>query len=150
MGLIQAAPAALVCGIFALDRLTKIWTQRTLGPGESLPILPDLLHLTYIKNTGAAFGLFRGSGVWLTLFSALSVLVLFVYLRRRGQRGVPVGWLLVLAGAVGNLYDRAVYGYVVDMIDLRIWPVFNVADSAISAGVALVLWSAVSSSRIQR
>lgn len=149
--MIPAAPFAVVSGIFLLDRLTKTWTQRSLGPGESLPLIRDILHLTYIENTGAAFGLLRGSGMFLTIFSALSVLALSVYLWRRGERGwAAAGWLLVLAGAAGNLYDRVRYGYVVDMIDLRIWPVFNVADVAITTGVALVLWTAVGPSRFRR
>lgn len=149
--MIPAASLAVVSGIFALDRLTKVWTQRSLGPGDSLPILRDILHLTYIENTGAAFGLLRGSGVFLQLFSALSVLVLSFYLWRRGAEGpAAIGWLLVLAGAAGNLYDRVIYGYVIDMIDLRVWPVFNIADTAISVGVVLVLWSAVRPSRVKR
>ena len=149
--MIPVAPIADVSGIFLLDRLTKIWTQRSLGPGESLPIIRDILHLTYIENTGAAFGLLRGSGLFLMSFSALSVMVLTVYLWRRGERGAAAaGWLLVLAGAAGNLYDRVCYGYVVDMIDLRVWPVFNVADIAITTGVAWVLWTTVGPSRVRR
>ncbi|MCG3176367.1 MAG: Lipoprotein signal peptidase [Candidatus Omnitrophica bacterium] len=144
-------PAAVVTVVLAADRLTKNRVREALSPGESLPVVPDVLHLTHIENTGAAFGMLRDATPFLSVFSALSVVALSAYLwiRSRGGResGSSYGWTLVLAGALGNLYDRLAYGHVVDMIDLRVWPVFNIADMSICCGVALVLGSTLKPSR---
>ena len=115
----------------------------SLRPGEGLPLLPPVLHLTYVQNTGAAFGLFRG---WAVMFVAASVLIIGWIARQLLRpsapwpRSVLWGYGLVLGGAVGNLLDRIRLGYVVDFLDLRVWPVFNVGDSAITIGVALLIW----------
>lgn len=113
-----------------------------LDPGQSVPLIPRVLHLTYVQNTGAAFGLFKGAQ-W--LFIGVSWLVI-AYLGWRFWTGavapaiVVWGEALVLGGAVGNLLDRLRLGSVVDFIDVRVWPVFNVGDSAITIGVTLLLW----------
>ncbi len=135
------AAAALV----VLDQLSKALIIGTFAAGESLPLLPPLLHLTYIQNTGAAFGLLKGQQA---LFMGLSMAVVGWVLwemLRRPPRNRLVAWALCLvaSGAFGNLIDRVRFGYVVDFIDLRVWPVFNVADSAISIGVALLVWQGV-------
>ena len=109
-----------------------------------MPLLPGVLHLTYVQNTGAAFGLFRGCA---GLFIALAVVIAGWVSVELSQRPHPtlgrVGLSLILGGAVGNLIDRARLGSVIDFIDLRVWPVFNLADSAITIGVGLLLWLAV-------
>ena len=107
-------------------------------------MLSGVLHVTRVNNTGAAFGLWRDSPQVLVTLSAVSVLVmlgcgLFVTFRNRTIAPTLYGWMLVIAGASGNLYDRIRFGYVIDFIDLRVWPVFNVADSAICLGVAWIL-----------
>ncbi len=146
------APAA--CGIafliFAVDQFTKWAVIRCFEPGQSVPLIPGLLHLTYVQNTGAAFGLLRGMTPFLIVLSlAVTAWILW---ELRGS-GAAVGdarsdalshvrlWglSLVLGGAIGNLVDRIVRGYVVDFIDVRVWPVFNVADTAITVGVAFLL-----------
>lgn len=118
--------------------------SRAFAPGESLPLLPPILHLTYVQNTGAAFGLFKGQQF---LFIGCSILIIgwiLWELFTKPSMGVRSLWALalVLGGAAGNLLDRLRFGYVVDFIDLRVWPVFNVGDSAITVGVALLLWKA--------
>ena len=101
-----------------------------------------MLYLTYVQNTGAAFGLFRG---WAVLFVAASVAIIVwiacQLLRPMAPWPVSVlwGYGLVLGGAAGNLLDRVRLGHVVDFLDLRVWPVFNVGDSAITIGVALLI-----------
>lgn len=138
-------PARLVTAIVSivvlLDQLTKWLTLKAFVPGESLPLIPSILHLTYVQNTGAAFGLFKNmTPVFIILSLTVSAWILWE-LCRKGPHGTMRLWgfALVLAGALGNLIDRVCLGYVVDMIDLRVWPVFNVADSAISIGVGLLL-----------
>jgi signal peptidase II len=131
------------------DQWSKWLIERAFTPGQSLPILSPVLHLTYVQNTGAAFGLFKGMTALLSVLSAVVAAWISLELRR-SPRGDGKLWALslVLGGALGNLIDRVWRGYVVDFIDLRIWPVFNLADSAITIGVIwLLLPLALSRSR---
>ena len=136
----------LISGLtLAADQLTKYLIAAAFHPGESLPLVPRVLHLTYVQNTGAAFGLFKGQHA---LFIVLSLVVIAWITREFLTTRVlpsPVRWgyALVLGGAAGNLLDRVRLGHVVDFIDLRVWPVFNVGDSAITIGVALLVWRAL-------
>ena len=129
------------------DQLTKGLVAAFYIPGQSLPLVPPILHLTYVQNTGAAFGLFKGQHVF---FMVLSIIVIGwilweLLIVRPTVRAVIWGCALILGGAVGNLLDRARLGFVVDFIDLRVWPVFNLADSAITIGVCLMIWYLFSS-----
>ena len=135
---------ALIPSVFLIDRVFKIWVLRYLKEGESLPVGGSLFHITRVNNTGAAFGLWRHASFYLAAAAAVSILIILSYLVRnpRPVRAHFYGWSLVAAGALGNLYDRLHFGYVVDFLDFRVWPVFNVADSAICVGVFLVLWNA--------
>jgi signal peptidase II len=133
--------------VFVLDQASKYWVVATLHPAQSVPLIPGVLHLTRTHNTGIAFGLLDGRG-WLTI--PLSVIVMggiVVYLRRANPSPfVQVMLGLLFGGAAGNLLDRLRYGYVVDMFDLLVWPVFNVADLAITVAlVGLVLLQFVGS-----
>lgn len=138
--------AGVIGGLtLAADQLTKLLVASQLAPGESLPLIPPALYLTCVRNTGAAFGLFKGQQL---LFIGLAALVMAWMIREllaKPSLPAPSIWAcaLILGGAAGNLLDRARFGYVVDFIDLRIWPVFNIGDSAITIGVALLLWQAV-------
>ncbi|MBI5240963.1 MAG: signal peptidase II [Elusimicrobia bacterium] len=137
---ILARPAVLLA-IFAIDRLTKLWTLERLAPTGGIPLLP-FLHLTYVENTGAAFGIGRSrNGFFVAL--TLALLGLLFWMRRRWpreDRWLEAGFLLVAGGALGNLYDRLAYGFVVDFLDLRVWPVFNVADSCVTVGACCLAW----------
>jgi signal peptidase II len=128
---------------FALDLWTKHWATDSLADRDSLPVIGQFLRLTYTRNSGVAFGLGAGTNFPFYLFSLLAViaiLVLFVGGRVRG-RSREVALALIFGGALGNLVDRITTGLVVDFIDvgIRQWrfPVFNVADSAVTVGVAL-------------
>jgi signal peptidase II len=136
-----APRAAAVAGLLALDRLTKLWAVRELEPRGSIPLLP-FFDLTYVENTGAAFGLGKDSNGFFILVSIGLTGALLWMMRKwpEEQRALRWGGLLVVAGALGNLYDRAAYGYVVDFLHLHRWPVFNVADSCISVGACLLAW----------
>ena len=130
------------CLTLIADQITKCFVLRSFAPGESLPVIRHVLHLTYVQNTGAAFGLFKGQQL---LFIGVSLLIIIWIVRELAARrplasSMVWGCALVLGGALGNLIDRVRLGYVVDFIDLRVWPVFNVGDSAITIGVTLLVW----------
>ena len=123
------------------DQLSKWAAQVWLAPARSLPLIPGLLHLTYVRNTGAAFGLFRGySSVFILLAVLVAGWVSWELARRRHPPLGRLGLALILGGAVGNVIDRLRIGSVIDFIDVRVWPVFNLADSAITVGVVLLVW----------
>jgi signal peptidase II len=125
--------AAAVAG---LDRLSKSWFLDHFYMGESHRVT-SFFSFTLVYNTGTAFGLFQDNNKIL-LGVAYAVLLLFLYgARGLCERGGVWGFWgvsLILGGAIGNIWDRHLHGYVIDFIDLRVWPVFNLADSAITVG----------------
>jgi signal peptidase II len=132
----------LLAGILVVaDRLIKAWAARTLILGESRPLWGNLFHLTRMHNIGGAFGIFPGSGYLFLAVSALVSVVLFVLLVLGKARGwfLRTGLALVLAGAIGNLIDRLQFGYVLDFFDVRGFSIFNLADSCVTVGVAVIL-----------
>jgi len=128
--------------ILACDQFSKSWIMRQFDPGESLPLINGLFHLTFVKNPGAAFGIlaFRTS-----FFIIVSLLMIFLIIF--GGRFFPqenflrLSMALLLGGAVGNLIDRMRYGYVVDFLDFRIWPVFNIADISLVVGIFFFIYA---------
>jgi len=135
----------IAAAVLGLDRLSKTWILRHFQLGESRRVT-SFFYLTYVQNTGTAFGLFQGNNKALLLL-ALVILGTLLYgargLSERGGFWGAVGVALVLGGAVGNLIDRIHYGQVIDFLDFRVWPVFNIADSAITVGacaIAIGLW----------
>jgi signal peptidase II len=132
---------AVLLGIFIADRLTKRWAMAWLAPRFGLPILP-FFHLLSVEDTGAAFGIGRSrNGFFVGL--TLALLGMLFFMRRRWpreDRWLEGGFLLVVGGALGNLYDRLAYGFVVDFLDFRVWPVFNVADSCVTVGACCLAW----------
>ncbi len=142
-------PWLVVALTVAGDQLTKFLVSSFLRPAQSVPLIPSVVHLTYVQNTGAAFGLFRG---YPGAFALLSIGVagwILLELRRSHvhHRRAPLELALILGGAIGNVIDRLRVGYVIDFLDLRVWPVFNVADSCITIGVGLLLWRTLVSKR---
>ncbi len=135
----KLATPLIVLAVFLLDRAAKAWALRSLY-GRSVAVLP-YFHLTYAENTGVAFGMFSNSNMFFLFFSTALVVVLLLLRRRIDGHGTlaAVGLALVIGGALGNLYDRIAYGFVVDFFDFSFFPaVFNVADSAITVGAALM------------
>ena len=131
--------------VVVLDQLTKLYVVAHFYVGESVPVIENIFHWTYILNPGAAFGMLEGSR-WLFVLIALAVMTGIWYMRREIAEYGPwctYGAALFGGGAVGNLIDRARQGLVIDFFDFRIWPVFNVADIAISVGVGCIIWSII-------
>lgn len=134
--------------VFALDQLSKQIVDASMRLYETIPLLP-VFQLTYLRNQGAAFSFLSQAGGWQRwFFIALSVgaTVLITYWLKsmdRRKTWEAAAWALVLGGAVGNLLDRVVYGYVIDFLDVFYgdwhWPAFNVADSAITVGIGMLL-----------
>jgi len=117
--------------------------------GESIPILAPVFYLTYVRNSGAAFGLLKGGAPLLAGLALLGVVLAAWQWKRIMAQGWRVRWgtAAALSGALGNMIDRLVYGSVVDFFDIRIWPIFNVADLAISCGVVLLFWEVLAHDR---
>lgn len=128
--------------VIILDQLTKYYVVSNFYLGESVPVIENIFHWTYILNPGAAFGMLEGSR-WFFVVIAIGVLGGIWYMKDEIKEG---GWMMQYGaaffggGAIGNLIDRARSGLVIDFFDFRIWPVFNVADIAICVGVAMILW----------
>ena len=127
--------------IVFLDQLTKFLIKQNLQLNQSIPVIKNVLHLTYVTNTGSAFGLFKSFSSFFTLFSAIVIIVIFYYLKKikKDETKIQFAVSLLLGGTIGNLIDRLAYGSVVDFIDFRIWPVFNVADSAVTISIVLLI-----------
>ncbi len=141
----------LSAGVFAVDYATKRMINFYIPAGVPIPLIPGVLRLTHVLNTGAAFSMFEGSNsphavrYGLIGFSVIAAGIVFAMLWRVG-RTISLGSValaLILGGALGNLYDRVVYRHVIDFIEVRIvhyhWPDFNVADSAICIGAGLLV-----------
>jgi len=130
--------------IVAADRITKVFFSDLLSLGESLPIIRNFLHMTLVHNTGIAFGLLKDQGVVFIIIPVIAIVLLvynIYYYKSNNEvlsRLYIVAFSMILAGAIGNLIDRMTYGYVIDFIDFRVWPVFNIADSAITIGAVII------------
>ncbi len=130
---------ALAAGIVAADQVAKTAAVHWLRPVESVPVF-SWLRLTWATNTGGAFGLMSTSTGLLVVIAAIVVVALAAIAPRLADSGMlAVGVACVLGGALGNLIDRARLGYVIDYLDLHFWPVFNIADIAITVGAGLLI-----------
>ena len=129
----------LIVGIvfFVVDLLSKYVVRTSMEPSQSVAVINNVFHITFVQNTGALFGMFKGLNfvfVWLTII-ALGF-ILFYWDKFPKGFLARVFLVLIVVGLIGNLIDRVFLGHVVDFLDFRIWPVFNIADSLVSAGVA--------------
>jgi signal peptidase II len=122
--------------VFVADQLSKHWVTTTFMPEESRILIPHIVYLTYVQNMRGAFGLF-GDQAWLLIVLAVAVLAIFWFSFR--DIAAESRMVRLALGAAGNIADRLQHRYVVDFIDLRWWPVFNVADSCITIGVCLLI-----------
>ena len=146
---------ALSVAVAAIDLATKAWVSASFVAGD-VHVLTPFLNVVLWHNTGAAFSFLAGAGGWQRWFFigvtlAVSAVLLLMLRKSGGNRLLSAALALVLGGAAGNLWDRVTLGHVVDFIQLHAggyyWPAFNAADSAITVGVALILWDGVRDSR---
>ncbi len=130
----------LALAVIVLDHVTKAWVADHFMPGESRIVIPHVLYLTYVQNYHGAFGLFGTHPLLLTAAASAVLIGFYLWYRKEGAAAtVHIAFALIFGGAVGNIVDRLRFGYVHDFIDFRVWPVFNIADSAITVGVSLLL-----------
>ena len=152
-----SAPVISALLLGAADQASKVWAVRTLPLYEPRELVQGFFGLVYVRNTGVAFSMLSSLDhrwvhpflILATVLAMAAVLAYIAYLPCRGA--APVGLGLILGGAIGNLIDRARFGYVVDFLDLywrgHHWPTFNVADIGISVGVVLLVIDMVFSSK---
>ena len=133
----------LFVGVVAIDQITKAAVMRSMVPGESIPLVENIFHLTYVLNPGAAFGILSNQRMLLLITGAalIAAAAYFYPLLKKSDGILKLGATAILSGAVANLIDRVQTGYVVDFFDFRIWPVFNVADIAIVVGMGFMIYS---------
>lgn len=132
----------IIFSVFILDQISKLIIVKNFYFGESVAIIKNVFHITYITNTGTAFGMFQKYGNILLVFSVVAIIVIATLIYKTNS--VPLS--LILGGAVGNLIDRIFRGSIVDFLDFCIWPIFNIADSAITIGITILFFCAMFSS----
>jgi signal peptidase II len=155
---------AIVFVVLILDQITKYSAKIFLAPRQSVSVLGNFFRLTFVENPGIAFGIRVNNKVFFTILSLMAVVVIFYYLfKLKDHLLLRVAFAIILGGAFGNLIDRFIYGKVIDFLDfdffnvnlpsfkfllfefqgytMERWPVFNLADSAVSIGMMLILLS---------
>lgn len=134
----------ILCAAFVVaDILTKYAVTCNMSVGETVPLISGIFHLTYVRNTGAAFSILSGQRIFLILLPALVVLFLIIYIiaKKPENKLLLLSFSMIISGGIGNLIDRISLGYVIDFLDFRLinFPVFNVADIWVTCGAALFI-----------
>lgn len=132
----------ITAAVIILDQFTKNMVRNNLFEGESIPIIQNIFHFTHVKNTGAAFSIFQGQYLITIGIPIILIIICVIFLVKHNKNmhiSLKISVPLIIGGGLGNLYDRIVYGYVTDMFDFRVFPVFNVADIAVCIGCALLI-----------
>lgn len=132
---------SIASSVLILDRVTKFIASSRLSVGQSIAVLPGIFHVTLVLNKGSAFGLLKDQRIFFITISIFAVSFILVYMFRHKAMGLVLSSALglILGGAAGNLIDRIRFGYVIDFLDFRVWPVFNVADSCITIGTLILV-----------
>ncbi len=130
-----------VVGIILLDQIVKFVIRSTMYIGQSIPVINDIFHITYVQNRGAAFNMLDGKSLLLIMVPTIAIIIAIWYMEKHLEEHwtLLVSLSLVIAGGVGNLIDRCFMGFVTDMFDFRFWPVFNVADIAVCVGAGILV-----------
>ncbi|MCD6413860.1 MAG: signal peptidase II [Elusimicrobia bacterium] len=131
---------ALIFSLFLLDRISKEITRTQLPENFSIPVIKGVFHLTYITNTGIAFGLAKEKNIFFLSLNILILSGLVAFFMKAKDKAVLFAAALIAAGAAGNIFDRIFYGSVVDFLDFRVWPIFNFADSFVTIGAVILFW----------
>lgn len=132
----------LIITTIVLDQIVKYYINLNMTVGQSIPIINDILHITYVLNPGAAFGILEHKRVFFILIVFVMLVISYYVYKKISKMNLflKIGMALLIGGAIGNLIDRVKTGYVIDFIDFRIWPVFNIADIAIVIGVGIIIY----------
>lgn len=130
----------LIITILILDQITKYMVKTRFMVNESIAVIENIFHLTYVRNFGAAFGILKHQKLFFIFLTTVVLIGIIIFLRKQPHIHsiAKVSLSLIVGGAIGNLIDRIAYGYVIDFFDFRIWPVFNIADMAIVIGACLL------------
>jgi signal peptidase II len=128
--------------VVALDQLTKYLVIVYLQPASTVPVINRFFYLTYVENTGAAFGILRDKTWLLSILTIVIIIaaILYIFKSRMLAPIVKISMALIVAGAMGNLIDRIRLGYVIDFFDFTVWPVFNIADISVVIGTAILVF----------
>ena len=131
--------------IILIDQLSKFFVRNNFQLNQPIPIINNIFHLTYIQNTGAGFGILKAQTLILIFVSIAVIGIIFYNFDKIKNKEILLQVLVgfVLGGTIGNLIDRLAYGYVIDFLDFRIWPIFNFADSFVTIGIIgliIYLW----------
>lgn len=131
----------IVLCVLSLDRLSKLLAAKKLLLHQSLPVIKGFFHLTLVHNRGAAFGILKNQTFFFILTAVSAIILISLKLgKHKAVSLCSIALGLILSGALGNLIDRLFFGYVIDFLDFRIWPVFNIADTSITIGAILIGW----------
>jgi signal peptidase II len=136
----------IIAAVVVADQLSKYAVQSTCILNQTIPFLPGLLDLTYVHNYGAAFSILQNRQLFLIVFTSAAMLAITIYVFKQHKklpRAEVAAFALIVGGGLGNLINRVDHGYVVDFINIYFLPVFNVADMAVCAGSALLLYSVI-------
>lgn len=128
--------------IVLIDQITKFLAYTYLQPHSTVPIINKFFYLTYVENRGAAFGIMQNYVWTLAIITSIIIIaaVYYLYINPDLNKTMRYSIALIIAGAIGNLIDRVRLGYVVDFFDFVVWPVFNIADSAVVIGTAILVF----------
>lgn len=136
----------IIAIIFVVDQLSKYLVLANMEHGQSLPILDGVFHLTFVKNTGAAFSNFQDQRWGLIIITTIVLIVLIIFFVKNIHKehwSLLLATALIIGGGLGNLLDRIILGYVVDMFDFQFWPVFNIADMAVVTGCCFLILNVI-------
>ena len=145
--------AVIIAAVIALDRIVKAMVRSGFEPGDTVAVLGDFFHITYVQNRGVAFSMLYGHQTVIIILTAAllaAVLVFLIGFNKKFPAVFNTGLALVCGGGLSNIVDRTLYGYVVDMLDFGSFPVFNVADICICVGCGLMLLYALRSMKDEK
>ncbi len=132
----------LILIAIALDQGVKTLIRTNMSVHESIPVIENIFHITYVQNTGAAFSMFSGHTGVLAIVTAVVTIGMLAYMykvRKTAHTSLMLSLALIVAGGIGNIIDRVSLKYVVDFLDFRVWPVFNIADICVCVGCGLLI-----------
>ncbi len=149
IGVIDLSGLAISFFLLVMDQAVKFFVSSSMRIGESIPVWTGIFHITYIENNGAAFGMLANQrGLFIAAGVVVMAAAVFLYRRLlKESRLKQWGVALLLGGAAGNLIDRVRIGRVIDFLDFRVWPVFNIADIGICVGVACLMYALIKDER---